>query len=64
MKTMYQYRIVCQHRDRVRTSVFYITIAVNPTDALIRFMNWHNQEYPHRRAYNVVCELVSIDGII
>ena len=61
MKISYRYHIVCEHAGRVRTIIMFDTVASNPTNALIDFMNWHNKAYPHRRASNVVCNLVSID---
>ena len=61
MKRTYRYSIVCEHKGRVTTIIMYDTCATNPTDALINFMSWHERTYPGRRAYNVVCNLVSVD---
>ena len=55
-----RYLVVCEHHGRIRTFVYYESIALCEQDAITKFMNWHEREYPHRRAYNVECAAIEI----
>lgn len=59
---LFRYKITCEHRSKgnVRTIIVYYVVAHNLSSALVKFMNWHDSEYKHRRAYNVVSEMVGI----
>ena len=52
---MRAYTVSCLHKGRPLTYVSIVVSAINEKDALVRFMNWHNKQYKHRRAYDVQC---------
>ena len=52
---MMEYNVSCLHKGRKIVYVASIVSAENEKDALIRFMNWHDKQYKHRRAYDVQC---------
>lgn len=52
---MRDYNVSCLHKGRRITYVSITVSANNETDALTRFMNWHEKQFKHRRAYDVQC---------
>ena len=60
MMSLKRFRVICEHHGarHIRTIVYREIIALNEMDAVVKFMNWHEKEYPHRRAYNVECSVI------
>lgn len=52
---MREYNVSCLHKGRPLTYVSTIVTANNEMDAIVRFMNWHEKQFKHRRAYDVQC---------
>ena len=52
MEIWTRYIVACVHANKIDPIVYFVD-AVNETEALLKFMSWHEKMYSSRRAYNV-----------